>query len=231
MIQAPQIQEYFQQYADKYPRWARVGVREGDIIHLNWHANGMKLRVDDVNLDEKFWPQEEGLDPQEAFDRFLMNLSRGLGPRGMDTELFPPKSGSEPEQIQPLSMAVDRRKGECVEKAVIAIMLTQRWYMSMAITGLLGHDRRRQKWNHAWSLLFPQQGSPHLLDIENPVIVTRDGVRQEVPYLVPVTAYDEDARRFVIPDRWREGKIFETYDTAIYDGQNPTRRFSMMDMF
>ena len=106
--------------------------------------------------------------------------------------------------VLPISKAVEAGVGECLEKAVLAQLASQRGRESFLVNGVLGEDGEIGVGYHAFNVIL-RDGKLHIVDVQNPL--HKDETGRVWPYAVPVFGINS-LGEFQVPNDQRHGRTY-----------------------
>lgn len=173
----------------KFPGNVVERLEQGQTIEK---SSGLSYLIDNTEIDRRLGDFEEGVIPYGQIYK---------GFRGSPGDIFKQFNG---RKVIPFSEIFDKGLGECLEKAILVQFAAQRKESSFLINGVLCVDSEEGAGFHAYNIVF-RNGSPILVDAQNPAMVGSDG--KVYPYTAPVIDIKEDGVFWVSPE-WRFGRTY-----------------------
>lgn len=149
--------------------------------------------IDNVNLDEELGRFPVGAIPYSHVNRALRSDGSALRALLGDSRYIP------------FSKVVKAGFGQCLEKAILLQLATQKVGNSYLVSGVLELDNEVGADFHAFNLVARGE-SVYLVDAENPFSKDKEGNVLR-PYVVPVKEIAANGT-IIIPEEYRAGRVY-----------------------
>jgi hypothetical protein len=162
----------------------------GDVVGKSM---GLSYFIDDKAIDLQLGQFPEGAIPYSAVYRKLSPSMAGIN-----------KQFNGRRNI-PFSEVFNAGVGECLEKAVLIQLASQRKENSFLINGVIEEDGVVGAGPHAYNVVV-RNGKPFLIDAQNPTRVDAGGKIH--PYVAPIVDISGDYGEIKTTSEWRMGRSY-----------------------
>jgi len=198
-MESEQIKELLIEASRQFPDNVIANLRQGDLVHK---ASGLYYEIDDPDVYQRIADVPPGTVPFSNIYKLFKSDERNTMRTFVDEGIR--KDG---KTILPYSRAVELGQGTCLEKSVAVQLAAQGARDSFLINGCLRVDDFFGF--HAYNIVF-KDGNPSLLDVENPILIEKDGKQTLVPYIVPVLGINQEGIIFQ-NSKFNSGRTYELF--------------------
>jgi len=193
MIDPSELSSYLERMAQENPKCVIGKIEEGQKVSKSW---GLTYIIDDKDIDKKLGDYPEGAILYGPIHRALESSQKKI------LKIF------NGESEAPFSRAFEERVGECLEKAVLMQLSTQRNGRSFLINGCIEIDGDGIG-PHAYNVVIVK-GEPFLIDTQNPLAKDKNGNVTHA-YVAPIIGFKEKYGDFIVPDEWKQGRVYSIF--------------------
>lgn len=191
MIDENRLKLYLEELAEQYPSSVIRRLERGSRVQKSL---GLFYEIDDSNIDKCLGDFPGDTLPYGPIHRSLRNSQIDI--------INLCKSSS----VIPFSKLFNEGLGECLEKAILVQLFSQRVGDSFLICGCLTED---DSTHHAYNIIF-KNGKPFLVDAQNPLAKDSNG-KIKHPYIAPVFGAEGNDVDFIVPPEWKCGRTYSIF--------------------